>query len=292
MPTPYEYEGQIEVIQGSLGSGKSAVAMCECVEHLIYGGVVATNFDFVSDWAWTLSGKGLLERLGFTDRYKKAESLRSRAFKIGSLESINEISGPRGERMKKLCERKMGEKREAYGLLIIDEAHMFFNSRQYSQNKSYIEFFSQARKNGWRVLLVAHSIEMIDKQIRFFVELESRFRNLKKAKIPFTPFNMSPVPAFLIVRRYAGRGPGAGAKHSIDLRVLHKKIAKLYDSLEIFAFNDLDRKSSNQGSPISEIKEAREYYYRKHGEYPGIPCKKTIYKGNIRGEYSILPKGV
>ena len=289
MPTPLEYEGQIEVIQGSLGSGKSAVAMCEAVEHLEYGGVVAANFDLTPDWSWKLAGRSFKAKIGLRDKYQLAETYRSRCFKIGCLDSIMEISGTQGKRMKALCGPAMQKKREAYGLLIIDEAHMFFNSRQYQKNKDYIEFFSQARKNGWRVLLVAHSIEMIDKQIRFFVELESRFRNLKKVKVPFLPFKMSPVPAFLIVRKYAGRGPGQGTQHSIDLRLLDKNIASLYESLEIFAFDDLAKKSSSQGLPVDQIPEARKYYYERNGFFPGAKEReKPVYAGNIKGPYSLI----
>ncbi|MDR3631597.1 MAG: zonular occludens toxin domain-containing protein [Desulfocapsaceae bacterium] len=291
MPTPLEMEGQIEVIQGSLGSGKSAVSMCEAVEHLLFGGVVATNFNFTPDWAWLLSGRGLFARLGLSDRFEVAEGLRKRCFKIGCIDSIMEISGREGKKMRELCQGRMSKKREAYGLLVIDEAHMFFNARAYNKNKEYIDFFSQARKNGWRVILVAHSIEMLDKQIRFFVELESRFRNLRKVKAPFLPFSLSPVPAFLIVRKYAGKGPGAGQKHSIDLRFLHKDTASMYSSFEIFAFDDVARRSSLQGLPVDQIPAAREYYKKRHGVYPGKT--RPVYKGNIRGPYSVYcPKPI
>lgn len=279
--------GSIEIIQGSLGSGKSAVAVVEGIMHLKSGGVLATNFDLVSDWSWRLAGQNLPVWLGLRNRYKYAESLYNRCFKIGRPDTMYDLS----ERFKwkdknSLCIGKMRDKREGRGMLIIDEAQLYFNSRNFSQNKDFIQFFSQARKLGWRTILVAHSIEMIDKQIRFFIEIESRFRNLKKVKVPFLPIPMSPFNTFVINRYYAGLGAGRGTKHSMDMRMLDKLAANLYDSFEVFAFDDHAEKTRHQGEHPSEITAAIEYYQNKYGEKP-LPVNRNRYTGNIKGPYSL-----
>jgi archaellum biogenesis ATPase FlaH len=282
--------GSIEIIQGSIGSGKSAVCMQLACNHLLSGGVVASNFSWVPDWSWVASQRSISCKIGLRDRFVYSESLRERNFLIGSIESIDSVSGRRGEKMRSLCvgtvKKKIDKmaKPEGYGLLIIDEAHMFFNSRTFSKNQDYVSYFSQLRKNGWKTLLVAHDIEMIDKQIRFFIELQSRFRNLKKVKIPFTPFPLCPIPAFLIVRKYCGAGPGGGMKHSVDFQFLDKFSSNMYDSLEIFADTEIKTTASKQGLPVHEIKEALLYYRKRNG----FPYGKKPYCHNIKGPYSLV----
>jgi len=237
----------IQVVQGSLGSGKSLVAVIEAIYQLRAGGVVATNFSFSPNWAWDLAGQDLRVMLGLRDRYKFACSLYSRCFKVGHPESMKELSGDRGSGLAALCTGKLKNSREGKGLLILDDCHHFFNARTFTANKDYVTFFANARKYGWRTLLITHSIENIDKQIRSYVEIEARFRNLQKFKIPLLGLPLSPFPCFLIVRRYAGLGPGSGSIHSKDLYWFDKGAARLYDTLERFGEEQLEQAYSSQG---------------------------------------------
>ena len=234
----------IEILQGTPGSGKSAVAMTLLVNHLVDGGAVAANFDLVPHWAWMLAGCNYKVRLGLRDRIDQAEILRSRCFKIGSPETVFLAS----EKLKTCgLSAKYKSKREGKGLLIIDEAQLVFNTRDYSKNMRWIEFFTQHRKLGWDVLLIAHYIQMIDKQIRPLIEIESRFRNLKKLRLPIIPIPMSPINAFLVVRFYAGIAAGAGMKHSMSLNFLDMTVANLYDTLNVFAFDQAIESMIYQG---------------------------------------------
>ena len=237
----------IQVVQGSLGSGKSLVAIIEAIYQLRAGGVVACNFSFSPHWAYDLAGQDLKVWLGLKDRMNFARDLYSRCFKIGHPESMKELSGDRGIGLANLCTGKLKNSREGKGLLILDDCHHFFNSRTFTANKEYVTFFANARKYGWRTLLITHSIENIDKQIRTYVEIESRFRNLQKFRVPVLGIPISPIPCFLIVRRYAGLGPGSGSVHSKDLYFFDKGAARLYDTLERFGENDLDESYSHQG---------------------------------------------
>ena len=243
----------IQVVQGSLGSGKSLVAVIEAIYQLRAGGVVASNFSFSPNWAWDLAGQDLKVMLGLKNRSAFARDLYSRCFKIGNPESMKELSGDRGSGLARLCTGKLKNAREGKGLLILDDCHHFFNSRTFAANKEYVTFFANARKYGWRTLLITHSIENIDKQIRSYVEIESRFRNLQKFRIPILGIPLSPIPCFLIVRRYAGLGPGSGSIHSKDLYFFDRGAARLYDTLERFGEDQLDTQYSYQGNYPAEI---------------------------------------
>lgn len=239
----------IEIIQGTPGSGKSAVALVMGIEHLACGGALAANFELVPDWSWKLAGMNWFVRLGLKDRLKRAEELRRRCFRIGTAETIFQLS----ERLKDCgLSGKAATAREGKGLLILDEAQLIFNTRDFSKNKPWIEFFTQHRKLGWNVLLIAHHIQMVDKQIRPLVEIETRFRNLKNIRIPLLPIPLSPVNAFFAVRFYAGHGPGAGMVHNRGLYFLDLRLARLYDTLRVFAFDDLEQEVSLQGVPAEE----------------------------------------
>ena len=67
-------------------------------------------------------------------------------------------------------------------LLVIDEAQLVFNSRTWQQGGAsrmdWIEFFSQHRHYGYKVVLIAQFDRMIDRQIRSLVEIEVNHRRL------------------------------------------------------------------------------------------------------------------
>jgi len=159
------------------------------------------------------------------------ESIAQRCWRIGTPDTVAELGHlmrstiPKGQRMK-----------EGMGQLFLDEAQLLFNSRDWQKNKGFIEFFTQHRKLGWDVTLVAHDISMIDKQIRALIELESRARNLSKCKL-FGLIPLSLNPRFLVITRYAGRAAGAGNIYSRRIYALHSSYRHLYDTLEVFAFD-------------------------------------------------------
>lgn len=57
-------------------------------------------------------------------------------------------------------------------LLVIDECQLIFNSREWQKTgrKEWLSFFSQHRKYGYEVVLVAQFDGMIDRQIRSLIE--------------------------------------------------------------------------------------------------------------------------
>ena len=59
--------------------------------------------------------------------------------------------------------------------------------------KEVVRFFSQSRKLGWDVYLIAQDADMIDKQVRNLFEYHVHMRNLRKARfmgLPLSPVNM------------------------------------------------------------------------------------------------------
>lgn len=227
----------IEIQQGTPGSGKSAAAVARAIMHLKKGGVVAANFSLVDGWAEQIASRSLLARLPFgmgaDYAHKKALDLHGRFFRVDSLDAINKIQ-PR--KLATGLHKDKGGYSEGAGLLLLDECQLIFNSRRWQDNLPWIEFFTQHRKLGWNIILIAHTLEMIDSQIRPLAEYESRFRNLQKLKIPVLGLPFSPFPLFLVIRRYAGLGAGASVIADRDLYPLPLWAARLYDSLEVFKF--------------------------------------------------------
>lgn len=222
----------IEVMQGTPGSGKSAAAVARALLHIRKGGVVAANFSLVDGWADVLSKKHIWSMFDDQFRYENALSYWKRFYRVDSVSGIKSIN-PRAEAVGMY--KDDGGYSEGQGLLILDECQLIFNSRKWDKNMQWIEFFTQHRKLGWHVLLIAHTIEMVDSQIRPLAEYESRFRNLQKVKIPVVGLPVSPVPLFLVIRRYAGLGAGASVVADRDLYPLPLWAARLYDSLLVFS---------------------------------------------------------
>lgn len=71
--------------------------------------------------------------------------------------------------------------REDYITLVLDECQLIFNSRRWSDRSrmAYLEFLSQSRKYGVKVILVTQSVKMIDNQFRMLIEVEHNHRRIR-----------------------------------------------------------------------------------------------------------------
>lgn len=65
-------------------------------------------------------------------------------------------------------------------LLIIDECQLLFNAREWNKSgrDEWLSFYTQHRKYGYHVILVAQFDRMIDRQIRSLIEYEYIHRKL------------------------------------------------------------------------------------------------------------------
>jgi len=235
----------ITCVQGTPGSGKSAVTIADLGEFLTAGGWVGANFKLLPGWLDIICAS--VPRYHVMTRNQQNEYRRDiyeRCFLVGNSQTAYEMS-------KKMVE-KVGKVKEGMGRLYLDEAQLFFNSRHWQKNFGYIEFFTQHRKLGFDVQLITHSMEMIDAQIRPLIEIDRRLRNMKNVKIPFLGIPISPIPLFLTIDRYAGISAGAGVIAGRRLYVLHAQYKNLYDTLAVFAHDNLSEKLEYQGTYTKE----------------------------------------
>ena len=129
------------------------------------------------------------------------------------------------------------KKLEGCGIAVLDEAHEWLNSRESlamdaaakAQRKGQVRFFTQHRKLGWDVYVIAQQPEMLDKQVRDLAEYVVRLRNLRRMKIaglPLAPFNL-----FLALWTWHGVRGGKPMKKQAFM--LNRRIARLYNTYQI-----------------------------------------------------------
>lgn len=114
-------------------------------------------------------------------------------------------------------------------LLIIDEAGLFFNARDWQQSKdrhTWIKFFSQSRKLGYDLILIAQDLRMIDRQIRSMCDFEVLHKALNK----YSFFQLLPVKVFCAVTYWIN----TRFEGSPEFFILRKKVAKRYDTMKMF----------------------------------------------------------
>ncbi len=79
--------------------------------------------------------------------------------------------------------RHLGRRlKEGEILLLIDEAQLMFNSREWQNisRQGWLSFFSQHRHYGYDVILVAQFDRMLDRQVRCLIEYEEVHRKVSR----------------------------------------------------------------------------------------------------------------
>lgn len=116
-------------------------------------------------------------------------------------------------------------------LLVIDEAQVKFNSRDWQINRDermkWIEFFSQHRKLGYNVIMITQFDRMIDRQIRSLVEYEVKHRKVNNFKIG----KLLPVTTFACVTYWYG----VNEKIEVEFIFYRKKYSSIYNSYAIIS---------------------------------------------------------
>lgn len=161
----------IALVTGPLGSGKSYYSVRAIGAALDAGKVVATNVELAPDTPERVAKSNLTRRLTPGGVRRKADKVRRSLFVADDLDELFAL--------------RLRGSEEGRGLMVLDEAHGWMNSRNWSDGnrQSIIRFFSQSRKLGWDVLLITQDAEMIDKQVRRLFEYHVHLRNLAKAKV-------------------------------------------------------------------------------------------------------------
>ena len=146
---------------------------------------------------------------------------------------------------------------EGQTLVVIDEAQILFNSRDWGTNSNkrmaWIKFFSQHRKYGFNFIMIAQFDKMIDRQIRSLIEYEVSHMKMNNF------FIFLPLTFFLCVERWYGQKMKTG--HQII--PYRKSIASSYNSYATFEEGSGISGTSNEGpakdSTLSkELKEEKQ----------------------------------
>lgn len=129
--------------------------------------------------------------------------------------------------------RRPGAKDENTILLVIDECQLLFNSREWQRENrnQWLEFFTQHRKFGYIITLIAQFDRMIDRQIRSLIEYE--FIHRKLSNFGFKGFMLSLAMGgnvFVSVQMWYPLKERIGAEF-IRAR---KKLWSIYDSYALF----------------------------------------------------------
>lgn len=118
-------------------------------------------------------------------------------------------------------------------LLIIDEAQLLFNSREWQQvsRNGWLSFFSQHRHYGYDIILAAQFDRMLDRQIRSLIEYEIIHRKVSRfGYIGFFVGLLTGNNLYIAVKRWYP----IKERVDSDLFVGHRKLFELYDSYNHF----------------------------------------------------------
>lgn len=122
-------------------------------------------------------------------------------------------------------------------LVVLDESQLLFNARSWHaiSRAGWLSFFTQHRKYGFLVILVAQNDRMLDRQVRSLIEYENIHRKVSNfgifGKVLKTVLLGQEV--FISVRRWYP------LKEKVDSYwfLANKKYYRLYDTRAIFDFD-------------------------------------------------------
>lgn len=257
----------IKLITGSVGEGKSYNSIAIALDHLRSGGVVASNFGLSEGWPRYAARKTFFDLFDTARIVRRQRDMWSRWFKVGTVRSILDLSSQLPDLVTGLQAKRVAKhgtragRPESLGLLILDEGHIFFNSRDWRNNMPLIHFLSQSRKKGWDVIIIAHHEDMIDSQIRQgLINEVMAMRNLANVQcLPLIPLRFKHLtlgkPLFLGISKLSGNGGGKGVVTERKLRCLSKDVSSIYETMEEFNYLDQIDVAENIGSsPSQEIR--------------------------------------
>lgn len=164
--------GSIELIEGSLGSGKSAFAFERVMEHLGMGGYCFTNIKHHADLL-----AGYFSSLGLVFEPDRLVYLE------GS--------------MKDFHSRVARGNKDMTVMVVIDEAHLDFNAMDWALvDRDLVNFATLCRKFDITLLFITQDKDNVVKQFRRMVQTLFHCRNMRQFRL----FGMIPMPIPLFVR--------------------------------------------------------------------------------------------
>lgn len=152
-----------------------------------------------------------------------------------------------------LSQEKVGSKpKEGSILLVIDECQLLFNAREWQQNgrAQWLSFFTQHRKLGYDIILIAQFDRMIDRQIRSLIEYEIIHRKISnfgwQGKILSLVFGGK---SFVAVKRWYPLHERLGAE------VFHAR-KWMYSVYDTYAAFDVKPKPAAEPAQVEQLEAA------------------------------------
>lgn len=233
----------ISLYSGTPGSGKSLHVASRIYWKLRRGLPVIANFDFAAD---RVRGRG-----------------RGGEF----IQRNNDELDPAWLRAYSGEYFKTHRFKEETILLVIDEAQLMFNAREWSAagRAEWLSFFTQHRKFGYEVILVAQFDRMLDRQIRSLLEYEYIHRKVSNFGLMGWLLSIWTLGRlFCAVKMWYP----LREKVSADWFVARKKYYSLYDTYKHFdedkpvedGANDDGSRVDPRGSAVLETKNGVKFY--------------------------------
>lgn len=122
-------------------------------------------------------------------------------------------------------------------LLVIDECQILFNARDWGQKNraEWCSFFTQHRKLGFEVVLVAQFDRMLDRQIRSLIEYEWVHRKVSNFGVAGKLISLLFAgKLFVAVKVWYPMKEKVGS----EFYVYHKTYAQIYDTFTLFTVPD------------------------------------------------------
>lgn len=214
----------ISVVQGPPGSGKTLYAVQLVYEALRDGKEVYTNVTFCPSWPALMAGRGWRKWAWTEDAiYQAALRLRPNLVAITSVSDLPTNVAPEGSR-----------------LVVVDEAQLEYNCRDSANRGStWLRWFSQSRKAGCDVVLIAQDHQMIDKQLRLLAEQLITCWSLKRLSVPLLVFTLpiGQIVTWLVGPLFYRRCTFIGMKGLTlwrDISAVPRDIARLYDTTQMY----------------------------------------------------------
>lgn len=172
----------IELTEGRLGGGKTYSAVAKMAYRLAQGDTVVTNVKVKPRQLWEfvaeVYGVDFDQGAYWVEEEGKCERDQGQLWLIPNAQ-IREFQNhvPWGG--------LRGTADKVRVLVVLDEAHLYFNARDWNQtDRALLAFLTQSDKVSVDVLFISQSILNIDKQFARLVQYIWRYRDLSKWKIP------------------------------------------------------------------------------------------------------------
>lgn len=152
--------------------------------------------------------------------------------------------------------------REGAIRVYIDEAQLMFNAREWGKNgrEEWISFFTQHRKYGYDVYLVAQFDRMLDRQLRCLIEYEYVHRKCSNFGIKGKIFSLvAGGNLFVCVKLWY---PLRNEKIGSNFFKYNKKFSKLYDTYKEFGEDDEENALQNTASETEKSFDFADERYR------------------------------